>query len=191
MSKIERARQKRFDSAEAHAFLAVVVVAEHFSQAAGDLLMRHGITAEQYNVLRILAGIHPQAYSRREIASRLVRKSPDVTRLLDRVEREGLVERSNRIGRSAVVACANHTGGAGASRSGRSGNGRVDEADDGRDFEGGAEGACTDLQCARSVGAGEASDCLDRIDRIGVLISHIRLHPVAPFQRKVEKVPVL
>lgn len=94
MSKIERARQKRFDSAEAHAFLAVVVVAEHFSQAAGDLLMRHGITAEQYNVLRNLAGIHPQAYSRREIASRLVRKSPDVTRLLDRVEREGLVERS-------------------------------------------------------------------------------------------------
>jgi DNA-binding MarR family transcriptional regulator len=57
------------------------------------LCARHGITGDQYNVLRILRGTHPGAYSREEIRKRLLRPTADATRLLDRLIRRGLVVR--------------------------------------------------------------------------------------------------
>lgn len=53
----------------------------------------HGITHTQYNVLRILRGVHPEGHPRCEVIDRLITRAPDVTRLLDRLERQGLVER--------------------------------------------------------------------------------------------------
>jgi DNA-binding MarR family transcriptional regulator len=53
------------------------------------------ITLAQFNVLRILKGAHPGGYPRGEIIIRMVEPSPDVTRLIDRLIREGLVERFN------------------------------------------------------------------------------------------------
>ena len=44
-------------------------------------------------VLRMLRGAHPQGHPRGEIASRMLTRSPDVTRLVDRLEEQGLVER--------------------------------------------------------------------------------------------------
>ncbi|MFM8558431.1 MAG: MarR family winged helix-turn-helix transcriptional regulator [bacterium] len=52
-----------------------------------------GITQQQYNVLRILNGVYPGAHSRGEIAHRMVRRAPDLTRMLDRLVRMGYVER--------------------------------------------------------------------------------------------------
>ena len=52
-----------------------------------------GITQAQYNVLRILRGAHPAGYPRGEISARMVDRAPDVTRLIDRLESAGLVER--------------------------------------------------------------------------------------------------
>lgn len=54
----------------------------------------HGVTHTQYNVLRILRGVHPEGHPRCEIAERLIGRAPDVTRLLDRLEHQGLIERS-------------------------------------------------------------------------------------------------
>jgi len=51
------------------------------------------ITGQQYNVLRILRGSEPQGLCRSEIAERLVRQAPDVTRLLDRLEDAKLIAR--------------------------------------------------------------------------------------------------
>lgn len=93
MSIEERVRQKQFPSPAAHAFVSVVVAAERLTQEAGDLCERHGITGDQYNVLRILRGVYPDAYSRGEIGGRLMRRSPDITRLLDRLGRQDLVTR--------------------------------------------------------------------------------------------------
>ena len=45
-------------------------------------------------MLRILRGVHPGGHPRFEITSRLIRRAPDVTRLLDRLERQGLIERA-------------------------------------------------------------------------------------------------
>jgi DNA-binding MarR family transcriptional regulator len=52
-----------------------------------------GMTVPQYNVLRILNGVYPGAHPRGDIARRMVRRAPDLTRMLDRLVRMGLVER--------------------------------------------------------------------------------------------------
>ncbi len=54
----------------------------------------HGITHDQYNVLRILRGAQPDGHPRGEIASRLLSRAPDVTRMLDRLVKRGLVARA-------------------------------------------------------------------------------------------------
>lgn len=68
--------------------------------AAGTLMVEletacaaHGITHDQYNVLRILRGVHPAGHARSEVAARLIRRAPDVTRMLDRLERQSLLVR--------------------------------------------------------------------------------------------------
>ena len=94
MPVANRVGQARFRSTAAQAFVGLVVAAEHLSQEMGDLCAAHGITGDQYNVLRILRGAHPDGHPRREISARLMRRSPDVTRMLDRLAAQGLVTRA-------------------------------------------------------------------------------------------------
>ena len=54
---------------------------------------QHGLTHDQYNVLRILRGVYPAGHPRGEIAARLINRAPDVTRMLDRLVAKGFVER--------------------------------------------------------------------------------------------------
>ena len=57
------------------------------------VLKPHGVSATQYNVLRILRGAGPKGLCRHEISDRLLTRMPDVTRLLDRMEEAELVTR--------------------------------------------------------------------------------------------------
>lgn len=82
-----------FGSAAVEAFVGLVVAADHVSQAFGAICKRHGITQDQYNVLRILRGVYPGGHPRSEVTRRLMRRAPDVSRLLDRLVRRHLVER--------------------------------------------------------------------------------------------------
>lgn len=75
------------------AMVRVMRVAGRIEQALADVCSGYGITPDQYNVLRILRGAQPEGYPRYEIAERLIRRAPDVTRLLDRLELQGLIER--------------------------------------------------------------------------------------------------
>jgi DNA-binding MarR family transcriptional regulator len=86
-------QSKPFDSLEQEALLAVERTAAVLMHGFGDSLKPHGITPTQYNVLRILRGAGPAGLCRNEIRDRLVAQVPDVTRLLDRMEEAGLVER--------------------------------------------------------------------------------------------------
>ncbi len=52
-----------------------------------------GITSSQYNVLRILRGVYPEGHPRCEIITRMVDRAPDITRLIDRLEKQGMVKR--------------------------------------------------------------------------------------------------
>lgn len=90
----ERVRQAGFRSAEEAAFVGLLVAAGRAVQRLDEACAPHGLTHTQYNVLRILRGAHPEGHPRYEIAERLITRAPDVTRLLDRLERQGLIERT-------------------------------------------------------------------------------------------------
>src|SRR5918911_5307974 len=54
------------------------------------------ITAQQYNVLRILRGAGPEGLPTLTIAERMIERTPGITRMIDRLESKGLVEREVR-----------------------------------------------------------------------------------------------
>jgi DNA-binding MarR family transcriptional regulator len=83
----------RFESAAHEAVLGLLVAAADVRAGTERVCEEHGITGGQYNVLRILRG-YPQGYPRCEIGARLIERAPDVTRLIDRLEHQGLVERA-------------------------------------------------------------------------------------------------
>lgn len=53
----------------------------------------YGVTAQQYNVLRILRGAGPDGLQTMEIAGRMIEETPGITGLIDRLEQKGLIER--------------------------------------------------------------------------------------------------
>jgi len=77
----------------AEATLNLLVAADAVRADLEDACAAYGITNSQYNVLRILRGAQPDGHPRCEIASRMVERAPDVTRMIDRLERRKLVER--------------------------------------------------------------------------------------------------
>lgn len=90
----ERIQQTRaFRSGVDEAVVSLAVAADHLDQATEAVCQRHGITGDQYNVLRILRGVHPGGHPRCDVARRMIHRSPDVTRMLDRLGRQGLVSR--------------------------------------------------------------------------------------------------
>jgi DNA-binding MarR family transcriptional regulator len=69
--------------------IAVTLLSSHFDK----MIEAYGITGVQYNVLRILKGVHPEGHARCEIATRMVERASDITRIIDRLEKNGYVER--------------------------------------------------------------------------------------------------
>jgi DNA-binding MarR family transcriptional regulator len=86
-------QRKAFASLEQEALLSIERTAAVLGHAFAEALKPHGITPTQYNVLRILRGAGRGGLCRNEVRDRLVAQVPDVTRLLDRLEEAGLVER--------------------------------------------------------------------------------------------------
>ena len=80
-------------SAAENAFLSVVRAAGGLLRGVEVLLNGYGLTATQHNVLRILRCAGEQGACGREIAGRLITAEPDITRLLDRMEKRGLISR--------------------------------------------------------------------------------------------------
>ena len=88
-----RLRQERFESPALEAMLNLFVASDYMRQKAEAICAGFGITLTQFNALRILRGAHPGGHSRCEIIRRMVEHAPDVTRLVDRLEKQGLAER--------------------------------------------------------------------------------------------------
>ncbi|MBI4419870.1 MAG: MarR family transcriptional regulator [Gemmatimonadetes bacterium] len=93
MTVRERVQQRRFPSAASAGVVSLMVAADHLAQLFGAVCARHGLTGDQYNVLRILRGVHPRGHPRGEVARRCIHRSPDVTRMLDRLVGQGLAVR--------------------------------------------------------------------------------------------------
>jgi len=91
--KADLKQRKPFRSLEHEAHLSIQRTAAELEHEFETAMKPHGITATQYNVLRILRGAEPAGLCRHEIGSRMVRRVPDVTRLLDRLEESRLIAR--------------------------------------------------------------------------------------------------
>lgn len=94
MKLSERIKQTRFASPAQEALLNVLVTSSWLLNELSALMAPFGVTPTQYNVLRILRGNHPGKLTCTEIGRRMLDRTPDVTRLLNRLERAGLVTRS-------------------------------------------------------------------------------------------------
>jgi DNA-binding MarR family transcriptional regulator len=90
----ELKQTKPFNSLEQEALLSVVRTSAQLMDKFELFLRPYGITATQYNVLRILRGSEPEGLCRNDLRDRMLTRMPDVTRLLDRMEEAGLVERT-------------------------------------------------------------------------------------------------
>ena len=87
-------QKKPFRSLQQEAYLSVVRTSTSLTDAMEDLVKTRGISATQYNVLRILRGWGAEGLCRNELRDRMLTRMPDMTRLLDRMEDAGLVVRS-------------------------------------------------------------------------------------------------
>ena len=75
----------------------------------GDLAA-HGVTLQQFNVLRVLVEAGEAGLPTLVVADRLLERAPGVTRLMDRLERRGLVVRARGTDRRQVICAASPTG---------------------------------------------------------------------------------
>ncbi|HEX7485588.1 MAG TPA: MarR family transcriptional regulator [Vicinamibacterales bacterium] len=91
--KTELKQTKPFRSLEHEAHLSIQRTAAELEHGFESAVKPYGITATQYNVLRILRGAGPSGLCRNEVGSRMLRRVPDVTRLLDRMEDMKLIVR--------------------------------------------------------------------------------------------------
>ncbi len=92
--RTELKQTRPFRSPHEEAWLSIQRTAAVLEHSFETWLKPSGITATQYNVLRILRGAGPGGLCRSEIGERMVRRVPDVTRLLDRLEEQGLIGRA-------------------------------------------------------------------------------------------------
>lgn len=94
-----------FRSEQHKATLNILFTAYAIQRDFADKLKPFGTTPEQYNVLRILKGKFPQSMCVRDIGSRMIERSSNVPRILDRLEGKGHIkrERSEHDGRETLV----------------------------------------------------------------------------------------
>lgn len=79
-------------SLEEAVFLDLLRTSDVLSRRLAHVLKNEDLSSNQYNVLRILRGA-PEGLACGEIGSRMISRDPDITRLLDRLEKRGLISR--------------------------------------------------------------------------------------------------
>lgn len=90
----EEIRQSKFESPYQKVIVNIIYTSNWIQHRNAGIFKESGLTSQQYNVLRILKGKHPHCCSVGYIKEVMLDKTPDVTRLLDRLELKGLVSRS-------------------------------------------------------------------------------------------------
>jgi DNA-binding MarR family transcriptional regulator len=94
---------RKFDSLEQEAFLNLWRTYDRLKSIEDETFLRHDLTAQQYNALRLLRAASPGTVPTLVVAERLVSRAPDITRLLDRLETRSLIRRERRPENRRVV----------------------------------------------------------------------------------------
>jgi DNA-binding MarR family transcriptional regulator len=98
-----RRTSRRFDSLEQEVFLNLWRTYDRLRALEEELFGRYDLTPQQYNALRLLSGEHPGKLRTLDLAARLVSRAPDITRLLDKLDQRGLIERDRPADNRRVV----------------------------------------------------------------------------------------
>lgn len=101
--KREIKQTRPFASLHEEVVLSMLRTADAIAVPMTDVLREAGLSLSQYNILRILRGAGADGLPCGEISERMVRRDPDLTRLLDRLEARGLVTRSRGTADRRVV----------------------------------------------------------------------------------------
>jgi DNA-binding MarR family transcriptional regulator len=96
-------QKKPFQLREEELFLNLVRTADLLARKGAELFKAADLSPNQYNVLRILRGAGAEGLACGEVGDRMVTRDPDITRLLDRLEKRDLVRRSREKGDRRVV----------------------------------------------------------------------------------------
>jgi len=90
----ELKQARPFRSSAQEALLAVMITSDRLlARLDHELGQAADVTRQQYNVLRILRGAGSEGLATLEIGERMIERTPGITRLLDRLERKGWIER--------------------------------------------------------------------------------------------------
>jgi DNA-binding MarR family transcriptional regulator len=89
----ELKQRRPFPSVSQECVVALLRTTDLLRRLSGAVVEPHGITLQQFNVLRILRGGGDDGLPTLEVGERMVERTPGVTRLLDRLEAKGLVRR--------------------------------------------------------------------------------------------------
>ena len=87
-------KQKKFESAQQKAILNLIYTHNWVSALHEAFFKEYDLTMQQYNVLRILRGKHPESICAGEVKEVMLDRNPDLTRLCDRLLKKGLIERA-------------------------------------------------------------------------------------------------
>src|SRR6267378_1261026 len=93
MSIEQDIKQAKFDNEYEKAAVNILFTGSWLSNINAARLKKHGITPEQYNVLRILRGSHPKSLMLAEVTARMIDKSSNCTRLVEKLRKKGYVKR--------------------------------------------------------------------------------------------------
>lgn len=89
----EAVKQRTFRSNQAEAALNIIFTANWFDDIIRSSIKKYDITPEQYNVLRILKGKHPEAYALQEIRKRMLNRWSNVSRLVEKLKKKNYLTR--------------------------------------------------------------------------------------------------
>jgi DNA-binding MarR family transcriptional regulator len=93
MALEDEIKQEKFNSDHQKASINILFTGSWLYNINASFLKRFGITPEQFNVLRILRGSFPRPMMLAEITERMIDKSSNCTRLVEKLKQKGLVNR--------------------------------------------------------------------------------------------------
>lgn len=92
-----------FDSLEQEAYLQLWRTYDRLREIDERVFAAHGLSAQQYNALRVLRAAAPGPLATSALGARLVSRAPDMTRMLDKLEEQGLVRRQRSVENRRLV----------------------------------------------------------------------------------------
>jgi DNA-binding MarR family transcriptional regulator len=87
------AKKRKFDSIQQEAYLSLWRTYDRLKAIEDQLFSQWQITPQQYNVLRLLEASNPKPVATLTLSSKLISRAPDITRMLDKLEQNGWIER--------------------------------------------------------------------------------------------------